>query len=381
MNDLDLVVERTGHTRFRDLVRDRPEYGAVVAKLAAQYRGEAPAVTAASSEPILDQWHYVTTAQLVADTLALLPQLPADLDAVVGIARSGLLPASLVATARHVPLWTCSRGQGLTDPGHGGRMDGATGGDPRHVVVVDDTAALGREMPAAAALVRERWPAARITRAVVYCTPQARRAVDLCAAIYPGAHYLEWNWCNAGHGAACGYDFDGVLCHDDDPARPLFLPRRAPVPLIATGRHESRREVTEAWLDRWGVRCERLVMRDFDAPGEYDPDRIAAFKASHYQASKCILFAESDPWQAERIAEITGRAVLCPQLGRVIPPRLEAPRPTVTASAAFMRRVRSCPHWRAGRSCCDGVRCDLDPNGRGWIDPRVDCAACPELPS
>jgi len=39
VNDLDLVIERTGHTRFRQLVVDRPEYVAVVADLARVFRG------------------------------------------------------------------------------------------------------------------------------------------------------------------------------------------------------------------------------------------------------------------------------------------------------------------------------------------------------
>jgi uncharacterized HAD superfamily protein len=163
--------------------------------------------------------------------------------------------------------------------------------------------------------------------------------VDLCVAAYPGMHFLEWNWANAGHGAACAYDFDGILCVecppiDDDrdqrylrfleSAAPLFLPRRLPVPLIVTGRHERYRPQTVAWLARQRVRVERLVMRDWD--GAHDPMRIAGFKARHYAASACGLFAESELAQAERINHLTGKPVLCPAAGRVYPPRDPRPR-------------------------------------------------------
>lgn len=392
MNDLDLVVERTGHTRFRSLVRDRPEYATVVAEMARSFRG-LPALPkrVGPTEPALDQWTYVTTAQLVHDTLALLARLPADIDAVVAVARSGLLPGTLAATNLHTPLWTVSRGEGLSDPGHGFRMDGHQVLDPAHVLLIDDTAATGREMPAATALVRGRWPAARITRAVVYCSPQARGQVDLCAYLYSGAHYLEWNWPNAGHGMACAYDFDGILCRDftdgevfdevlyrETMARiePRFLPRKAPVPLIATMRHERHREITQDWLARHGVRCERLAMRNWEFnPARDWNEQAAAWKAARYGESTCLLFAESDPDQAQRIAELSGRAVLCPRLGRVIP---AAVRPTVKRTATKPPPIQ-CEHRIIGKvGCCATYICRIHG---GRHAPVEVCEECPDQTS
>src|ERR1035437_2702955 len=276
----------------------------------------APPPPAVWPEPELDQWTFVTTARLITDTLDLFGRLPPDLDGVVAIARSGLIPGTILATHLHVPLWSVSRTEGILWLGTGGRMgpDASTpmpaAPTPRHVLLLDDTAALGREMPRNTATVQSRWPGVRITRAVIYCAPAARSAVDLCAARLPGSHYLEWNWENAGHGQRCAYDFDGILCRDFTAAEcadeatyravmafisPKFLPRRTPVPLIVTARPESTRALTEDWLDRHGVRGERLVMRDF----AIDPSRgwtrhLAEYKAWHYDRSGCILFAESD---------------------------------------------------------------------------------------
>jgi orotate phosphoribosyltransferase len=284
--------------------------------------------------PDLEAATFVTTARLLEDTRTLLAALPPDIDAVVAVARSGLLPGTLIAFRRHLPLRAVSRYTGVTDPGHGWRLEGRGAAPPRHVLLVDDTVANGFEMGLNLPAVRAAFPGARVTKAVVYAHPRGADAVDLFVALYPGMHYLEWNWCNAGHGAATGFDFDGILCRDFTPEEcatdesyrramatipPLHLPRRAPVPLIVTARPESTRAISEAWLARHGVRFERLVMKDF----ETDPARdwnaqIAEYKAWHYGRSGCAYFAESDPAQARVIHDRTGLPVLCPQLGRVL---------------------------------------------------------------
>ena len=187
-------------------------------------------------------------------------------------------------------------------------------------------------------LLRAAFPAATLTRAVIYAHPQSLHAIDMFVREYPGGHYLEWNWPNAGHGAACAYDFDGILCHDCAPeddddgpryarflseTRPLFLPRRMRIPMIVTGRSAKYRAETLAWLDRWGLSVDHLVMRDWDIDlGRNWNEQMGEYKAWHYQDARsgCPLFAESDPAQAEVINRLTGKAVLCPSAAKVHPP-------------------------------------------------------------
>jgi hypothetical protein len=245
------------------------------------------------------------------------------------------VPASIVASHLHLPLWSFSKAAGVAWVGGGGRTQYEREPTPTHLAVVDDTIALGREMGRAVAAVRERWPRVRLTRAAVYATPEGVGHADVVVAEYPGLHYLSWNYANAGHGVLSGWDFDGILCEDiaaeDDigdehpryrsavtTARPLHLPRRGPVPLVVSMRPESVRAETEEWLARWGVRVERLVMRDFPRPpGVEWVEAAARFKAWHFAASGLGLFVESDPPQAERVAGLAGKSVLCPAAGRV----------------------------------------------------------------
>lgn len=73
-----------------------------------------------------------------------------------------------------------------------------------------------------------------------------------------------------------------LACTDDDP----ILGTRALVGLLAevvevvilTGRNEGAREATEAWLARWAIRCDRLVMRP-----EHE-DRLHSWKADMLDA-------------------------------------------------------------------------------------------------
>lgn len=304
-------------------------------------------LAASTSEPVIEADTYITTERLIADAGKLVALLPSTIDAVVGIARSGLLPATALATRLHLPLWQVGKGGSLTPVGAGGRMNGVTlGVRPTHALVIDDTTASGGSMRDAASLVAESWPGVELTRCVVYAHPMGRRAVDLAVENLPGQHYLEWNWANAGHGQSAAFDFDGILCEDialedcdDGPryeralenAKPLQLPRRKPIPLIVTARHERFRLITEAWLDRHCVTTRQLIMRDWPyANGQHDTSAIARWKADHYKRSGLSLFAESDPTQARLIAELAKKSVLCPAAGRVIRPLARDAKPRVS---------------------------------------------------
>jgi hypothetical protein len=282
---------------------------------------------------IKDARAYFTYEDLAADTRALAPRLAAEVQAVVGIARSGMLPASQLACQLHVPLYAASRA-GLTSCGHGYRLEDGRG-PLRQAALVDDTAFGGRMMrtlaPVAAASL-----GVRMLRVAVYSTRMALGQIDLCSVVLQPPHYLEWNLFNSGQAEAMASDLDGVLCEDiaavdddDGPryaaalarARPRHLPRRRPIPLIVTARLEKYRGPTEAWLARHGVTFGRLAMGPWTDLAQRSadwPHRVARFKAEQYEASACRLLVESDAAQARLIAQWTGRRVLCPALGRVL---------------------------------------------------------------
>ena len=197
--------------------------------------------------PVAHRFEWISTARLLRDAIVLAGLLPGDCKGVVGVPRSGLIPASVMATSLHLPLWTlegnslrrcfvpASRAGGL--PARGGRL-----------AVVDDTTFTG------AAIRRVR--AVLAGRPAVYCAvyvnslrPASRAAVDLFAVELPAPHLLEWNWANNGpmagawadvpaYGAGMALDLDGVIVHDAHsggrPGTPYMVPRAHPCRLICS---------------------------------------------------------------------------------------------------------------------------------------------------
>ncbi len=270
-------------------------------------------------------YRWVSTADLAADAVALAGRLPPDVSGVAGVPRSGMIPAAVIATHLHLPLYELATGGQLRRLGHGsrGRAFGfhARGGP---VAVVDDTVYGGGAMRTARAGVKE--PA---VFAAVYARPEAAGAVDVYARLLPSPHLLEWNLFNCGvavgnahdpvFGAGVAADLDGVILHDahsGGPAlTPYLVPRTVTLPLVVTGRPEGHRGATVRQLAAAGARYARLVMRPDAAPDT--PEAHAAHKARHYAASRCGFFVESDPAQARLIFELSGKPVVCPRAGVV----------------------------------------------------------------
>lgn len=271
---------------------------------------------------------WITTAELARDSVRLAELLPPDTARIVGIPRSGMIPASIIAAHLHLPLWELTGGffRRLASGSRGfGTVEGQT-------VVVDDTVYNGSALRKA----REEMRGQPARFAAVYCKDDRVGDVDFYVRTFRHSDdLLEWNFFNNHwyllHGVAC--DFDGVFCYDptipdydEGPgleryrewltqARPLHLPRARPVELIVTARLERFRCETEAWLKKWGVSFRRLIMNPADRASQRGD--VAAIKAQAYFASSCRWFVESDPRQAERIFEISKKRVICPAIAKI----------------------------------------------------------------
>ena len=127
------------------------------------------------------------------------------------------------------------------------------------------------------------------------------------------------------------WDIDGLVCKEppDDrntPAYEAYLPDAVPMIIpttrigaFVTYRLEKYRGVTEAWLHGHGIDYGELLM--FDAPNRDIRNNMmspAKYKAQLYrQATWAQLFMESDARQAERIFQLAGKPVWCYENGRV----------------------------------------------------------------
>lgn len=269
-----------------------------------------------SSAPPLE---WVSTRRLVQDTIQLLlPKLPVELSGVVGVPRSGMIPAAVLATMLDLPLYSLPDMR-LVTPNSRSVRGGQHPKAPR--LIVDDTVYSGRAMGTLKVINRTS-----ALFAAVYVRPDRAGDVDFHGRVLPSPHLLEWNLFNNRYpllGAntdsrmqgGCALDFDGILCLDGGEGKPLYLSRAHPIPLVITGRSERHRAVSEAWLFRWGVRVQRMVMRPADV-GESAAE-IGTWKGGVFKSSPQALYIESDPAQAQIIHEVSGKPVVCPAIEQV----------------------------------------------------------------
>lgn len=271
--------------------------------------------------------HFRSIAQLSQSVAAGLPRIPRSVDLVVGIPRSGMLVASMIALARNLPLADLDQfldGRVMRS-GTTRSQRQAAAAEARHVLLVDDSCRTGAAMTAARRRVDSTSEGMRYTTCVVYGVPGANPGVDLLLETVPEPRVFEWNVLHHPTIDRACVDIDGVLCVDptdaenDDGsayrrflagARPLHIPSRV-IGTLVTSRLEKYRPQTEAWLERHGIRYRSLRMLDCpDASTRRALGLHGSFKASVYAALDSPLFIESELHQAREIARISGKPVL-----------------------------------------------------------------------
>lgn len=280
---------------------------------------------------------YIPYAQLVIDCRLLIKQIPysaqADLAGVVGVPRSGLLPAAIVANQLHLPYNDCYSFLAFEQQfSEGGRRLGSNAGrDGRRVLVVDDSAYAGTTMNNVRRLFEIPTPRYDFVFAAIYRSPEKLPQLDYFARDVSGPRYFEWNLINHADIASAMLDIDGVLCYDPEvydndgeeyeqsliEAIPLHLTKRV-AHSLCTMRINRWRPQTEEWLAQHQVKYGDLIMCPCrTAQARRDVGKYGEWKGQQYKDSSATLFIESNKTQAAAIADVSGKPVICMGNGRV----------------------------------------------------------------
>lgn len=283
--------------------------------------------------------NYRSYADLVGLIAGSLHRIPRDIDAVVGVPRSGLMAATIVALALNVRV-------GDVEGFVAGRFLGAgrtrRRGDfarpasaVRRILLVEDSVDSGASLMEAVASIKGARPDVEVVKLAAYVTPANRSLVDIALEEVAHPRIFQWNLFHHVQMENSCLDIDGVLCvdptdeeNDDGPlyaafidtALPMHLPTKR-VGTLVTNRLSRYRKETEAWLRAKGVEYGDLVMCEAETAEERRRQGLhGEFKASVYRKSKATLFVESDPGQAETIARLSGKPVLCVEDGVLYEP-------------------------------------------------------------
>lgn len=203
------------------------------------------------------------------------------------------------------------------------------------VLVVDDSVFTGRAILEAKAKLAAAKPAQQLIFASPYVAQESMGLVDIYYQVLPVPRLFEWGiFHHPVLGNSC-LDVDGILCRDPEPAEnddgaayaafissaPVKIRPSVKVKWLVTSRLEKYRGATEAWLTKNRIPYENLLM--LDLPDQATRVRLGAgapFKARAYRETGAAMFFESAHADALRIAELSGKPVICTDTGAMVFP-------------------------------------------------------------
>lgn len=258
----------------------------------------------------------------IATKLSDIAKLKPDL--VVGIPRSGMMPASIIATSLQIPFTDV---EGYIHNRYYDRQGKQTVAKDlptarKNVLLVDDSINSGKAMKLVVDSLLDKKD--NIIRFAVFGSPKNKpTAVDFTCEIVGLPRMFQWNIWKHPNLIQCATDMDGVLCRDPSKqeikrdfhkflrtAEPLY-PINKPIKYIITARKEVYRTETEEWLQKNNIPYEKLFMK----PTDYKAgDQVnAGYKAEviNTYIDDIKLYIESNDKQAKQIAEQVPIPVWC----------------------------------------------------------------------
>jgi adenine/guanine phosphoribosyltransferase-like PRPP-binding protein len=260
------------------------------------------------------RFKFVSVDQASIWTLDWVKTFPVSFDLIVGVPRSGMFIASLIAL---------KLGKGLTTPEllqrgqywHSSVVNDRLPLDKdTHVLLVDDAVYSGNSMATAVKAIRSTNKDIRISKASLIIDKASKDKVDYYHKFVEPPRVYEF-----GNGVLA-VDLDGVLCGDcpqnvdeDEKlyiewlsnARPYLIPSFE-IDAVVTSRLERYRNLTEEWLKKHRVRYRSLHMWDIDSKtqrhgnfGAYKIKKLLHLKPDMYWESNWSLSKEI--WEETRI--------------------------------------------------------------------------------
>ena len=279
-------------------------------------------------------YNYRSYQDLSLSVWKAIPRLAEDIDLVVGVPRSGMVPAMMLALYMNTPatsldllllgkVFSCGMYRMNENRGDGIRQF-------RHILILDDTYCSGRAMEKVRRQVSEsevmKSYKGKVSYAAVYVTPNNEEKLDYAFEVCPLPRVFQWNIFNHTVNSQACFDIDGVVCRDpmseenDDGEKYREFIRTVRhrigtihhISRFVSSRLEKYRKETEEWLRRSRYEYDELIL--LDLPNKEERVRLGChgtFKADAYAKTQDTLFYESELRQAIEIAQATGKDVFC----------------------------------------------------------------------
>lgn len=254
-----------------------------------------------------------------------LHKFPHDIDLVVGIPRSGMLPANLLALYLNKPFTDIDsfvEGR-IYGSGERGRFIDIT--SYKKAIILDDSINSGGSLRKAQIKLSGISSNYKLIYAAVFATSESKSMVDVWCEVIDLPRIFQWNFFH--HKVFIPYscmDIDGVLCQnppiDDDGeqyidyithAIPYFIPT-VEIDTLVSCRLEKYRPQTEAWLAKHGIKYKHLIMLNLPSKDErLKWGKHGEYKGEVYKKSHNKLFIESSLAEAQVICKVSKKQVFC----------------------------------------------------------------------
>jgi uncharacterized HAD superfamily protein len=277
----------------------------------------------------IDYRSYDDMARLIRSALPWL--FENNFDLVVGVPRSGMLPATLIAQYLNAQVCTIQNFLANLSFQHVGlrslRFPFDTPHEAQNILIVEDCYANGVFWTR---LLSRIHPSLRMRVKTLSIFSHSRTNpsfLDKYLEYVPDGALFEWNiFHHSRIIPSAAFDLDGVLCadpsseqDDDEEEYRKFLENASPrilptgeLKAIVTSRLGKYRPQTEQWLKKYNIRYQALHMLEGCTWEERRDHGLAArFKARQYQQEHYRLFFESNFIEAIAIHNMTGKPVFC----------------------------------------------------------------------
>jgi adenine/guanine phosphoribosyltransferase-like PRPP-binding protein len=266
------------------------------------------------------RFNFVSVEDLMLWTENFIKTIPSSsFDVIVGIPRSGLLVANIIAL---------KLGKPLTTPEHFIKQEVwksklMPDKSFKNVLLVDDSVTSGVTLQSHLKNLQSLGNGFNIKTAAIITTEIAKAKVDFYYKILEHPRVFEWNLLHSKKGKTAS-DLDGVICENCPPyvdadeekylswlrnAKPYLIPNFE-LDAIVSSRLNKYRSITEEWLAKHGVKYSKLFLWDLPSKSER--------KGKHAQNKVEILlkikpnsFWESSEWEAREIFRKTRIPTLC----------------------------------------------------------------------
>ena len=273
--------------------------------------------------------NYKTYQNLLLDIKHNINKIPNNIDLIVGIPRSGMIPAYMIGLM--LSKQVCTLYEFLAeDFKNNTTVRVKFSSDIKNILVIDDSILSGNASKRTKDLIKNFGLDKKYNikyMAIYYKDDSYKRFIDLALEKVPSPRIFQWNYLNHAFLQDAAFDIDGVLCVDpskeenDDGekyktfllnARPLFIPKYK-IPYIITSRLKKYENETKAWLAKHNVQYDNLIMlSNYTALERKRLNLHAKFKAEQYlKLTDIRLFIESNRQQAQEISLLTKKLCFC----------------------------------------------------------------------